>query len=191
MPRSPETSRRPPGVIFAACLLASALFGSVACAGVRSSKSAQQSAKSAQPSAQPSATPARINAGELAKLRWIEGNWRGTRDDGKPPFYERYRFEGDSLVVEGFAEETLSKVARQMRLVIIDGLFGNDDGPYWAASEITDDSITFVPVKGVKNSFRWQKESGDTWKAVLDWPAEDGKPARRLVYKMERWPASK
>lgn len=185
MPRRSETFRGPLGLNFAACLLAATLFGAAACAGGQTSKDSQKAS-------QPSATPARITPQELAKLRWIEGTWRGTRDDGKPPFYERYHFEGDSLVVEGFAEETMSKVARQMRLVIMDGLFGNDDGPYWAASEITDDSVTFVPVKkGVTNSFRWQRESGDTWKAVLDWPAEGGKPARRLVYMMERWPASK
>jgi hypothetical protein len=168
-------------LIFAACVSASALFSFAACAGGQSREGARQSAATA-----------RVSAAGLAKLRWIEGAWRGTGDVDEP-FYERYHFENDStLVVEGFADETLGKVNDVTRFELKDGQFGNvGDGPLWAASELTDDAINFVPLRGARNSFRWQKEPDGTWKAVLDWPAADSKPARRRVYRMERWPQAK
>lgn|GEM_PF-1271267 len=136
--------------------------------------------------------PARISAADLSKLRWIEGSWRGT-GDVKNPFFERYRLDGDSaLVVEGFEDETLAKVSDVTRFELKDGeLGGGNEGSRWAVSELTEDSVTFAPVKGARNTFRWQREPDGNWKAILDWPAADGKPARRRVYKMERWPPQK
>ena len=133
-----------------------------------------------------------ISGAELAKLHWIEGTWRGTGDVEKP-FYERYHFEGDStLVVESFADETLGKVDDVTRFELRDGTFGNwGDGPRWAATLITDDAITFEPVARARNTFRWQRQSKDLWQAILDWPASEGKPARRRNYRMERWPPPK
>lgn len=167
MPRKSKKLRAP------LCLIFAALLVSAACARQ-------------QP------TPARVNASDLARLRWIEGSWRGTGDVEKP-FFERYRFEGDStLAVDGFDDETLNKVTDTTRFELKDGEFGGGgEGSRWAASELTDDGVTFVPVKGARNTFRWQKEPDGSWKAILDWPASDGKPARRRVYKMERWPPRK
>ncbi|HEY0546524.1 MAG TPA: hypothetical protein VGC91_14190 [Pyrinomonadaceae bacterium] len=139
----------------------------------------------------PQAKPKRITPDDLKKLHWIEGTWRGTGDVEKP-FYERYHFEGTTLVVESFTDETLGKVDDVTRFELKDGQFGNyGEGARWAATQLTSDSITFEPVTRARNSFRWQHESKDAWKAVLDWPAMEGKPARQRVYRMERWPAAK
>ncbi|HVF67497.1 MAG TPA: hypothetical protein VM914_07530 [Pyrinomonadaceae bacterium] len=188
MPRKSETLRGTPRLLFAACVTA-ALFGPAADAQTPSGAGSQQ-----QPStpAQPSPKPARVGASDLSKLRWIEGSWRGT-GDVKEPFFERYRLEGDSaLVVEGFDDETLGEVSDATRFELKDGEFGGgNEGVRWAASELTDDAVTFVPVRGARNTFRWQKEPDGSWKAILDWPAADGKPARRRVYRMERWPPRK
>jgi hypothetical protein len=131
--------------------------------------------------------PKRISAGKLKKLRWIEGSWRGTGDVEKP-FYERYRFENEStLVVESFDDETLGKITDVTRFVLKDGIFGNaGEGARWAATELKDDSVFFEPVVKARNSFRWQRESKDVWKATLNWPALGDKPARVRVYRMER-----
>lgn len=187
MHRKSKTLRGPLCVVLAACLTAAALFGSAACA--QQSQTPPGANAVAQ---QPSSTHSHIGKSDLSKLRWIEGSWRGT-GDVEEPFFERYRFEGDStLAVDGFADETLSKVTDTTRFELEDGEFGGGgEGSRWLASELTDDAVTFVPVKGAHNTFRWQKESDGTWKAVLDWPAADGKPARRRVYKMERWPPQK
>ena len=188
MLRNSTLIRGPLGLIFAACVTAATLFNSSACAGGQTPGAAKQD--DAKPSAE--GKPARISAAELAKLRWIEGAWRGAGDVEKP-FFERYRFENDStLAVESFTDETLSKSDDVTRFELKDGQFGNGgEGSRWAASELTDNSITFVPVKGARNTFQWRKESDGTWTATLDWPAADGKPARRRVYKMERWPPAK
>lgn len=48
----------------------------------------------------PQATPSnKFTAADIAKLKWIEGTWRGM--DGDKPFYERYKLEETALVVEG------------------------------------------------------------------------------------------
>jgi hypothetical protein len=78
------------------------------------------------------------------------------------------------------------------RFELKDGMFGNSgDGSRWAATELDDNSITFSPVAKARNTFRWQRESADVWKAVLDYPAGGDKPARQRVYRMERLPQSK
>jgi hypothetical protein len=56
------------------------------------------------------------------------------------------------------------------------------------ATSIDESSIIFEPVTKAANSFRWQRETKDSWKAVLSWPATKDKSARERVYQMERWP---
>lgn len=126
---------------------------------------------------------------DLAKLRWIEGTWRGSGID-QPPFFERYRFEGDSiLAVDGFPDEKLEKVDGTTRFELKDGEFGGgNEGSRWVASVIDEQGVTFEPVAKAKNSFRWERESADTWKAILKWPAGADKQARERIYKMERIP---
>lgn len=128
-----------------------------------------------------------FTSADLQKLRWIEGTWRGTGDTSKP-FFERYRFEGDSvLAVDGFEDETLQKVTETTRFELKNGEFGGgNDGARYVATWITDQGVEFGPAVKVKNSFRWEHESKDVWKATILLPANQTKPARQLVYKMER-----
>jgi hypothetical protein len=129
----------------------------------------------------------KFTAADLQKLRWIEGTWRGTGAVDKP-FFERYRFEGDSvLAVDGFADETLQKITETTRFELKDGeIGGGNDGARYVATSIDDRSIEFGPAVKVKNSFRWERESKDVWKAIIILPANETKPARQFVYKMER-----
>jgi hypothetical protein len=134
----------------------------------------------------------KLSPADVAKLRWIEGTWRGTGDVEKP-FFERYYFENDTtLVVESFADEKLSKVDDITRFELKDGQFGNGgEGSRWTATAVDNKSITFEPVAKARNSFRWERESENLWKAILNWPATDTKPARERVYRMERLPKPK
>lgn len=139
--------------------------------------------------AKPSATPGKnFTPADVAKLKWIEGTWRGM--DGDKPFFERYRVEESALVVEGFEDESLAKVTDTGRFELKDGEFGKTEGDRRsAASEITDNYIQFVPAVGSKgNNFRFEKQNDGTWRAVLEWPATAEKPARQKVYVMEPWP---
>ncbi len=131
-----------------------------------------------------------ITPADLAKLRWIEGSWRGTGDIDKP-FYERYKFENETtLAVESFDDDKFSKATDISRFELKDGEFGSTgpDGSRSAASDIDAISVTFEPVAKSRNSFRFQRESENSWKAILTWPATDKAPAGQRNYLMERWP---
>lgn len=142
-------------------------------------------ASSPQPTVFQKPVPKIISTSDLARLRWIEGSWRGTGDIDKP-FYERYRFENDTtLVMEELADETLSKVNDTTRYELKDGHFSN--GRY-VATALEDKSITFEPVANGQNSFRWERESDHSWKATLWWPATNNAAAGQRVYVLERWP---
>ena len=106
------------------------------------------------------------------------------------PFIERYRFENDTtLAVEGFEGEKLDKVTDVTRFELKDGEFGGgSEGSRYVASSIDDKSITFEPVVKARNSFRWERESENSWKATISWPATDKAPAKQRTYQMERWP---
>lgn len=130
-----------------------------------------------KPSAAPvqsSATPSKpilksITPADLVKLRWIEGSWRGTGEIDKP-FYERYKFETDTtLAVESFDDEAFSKATDVSRFELKDGEFGSTDpdGRRSAASAIDANSVTFEPVLKSRNTFRFERESENSWKAIL------------------------
>lgn len=130
--------------------------------------------------------PKTLTAADLQKLRWIEGSWRGSGDK-QPAFFERYRFENDTTLAVDSLEA--DKVTDTTLFVLKDGEFGGgSEGSRWVATSLDDNSITFEPVTKARNSFRWQRETKDSWKAVLKWPATKDKPAGERVYQMERWP---
>ena len=110
--------------------------------------------------------------------------------DVSAPFFERYRFENaTTLVVDSFFDEKLTTVEDTTRFELKDGQFGNaGEGSRWTATLIDYQGITFEPIAIAKNSYKWQRESDNSWTAILRWPASEGKPARQRVYKMERWP---
>lgn len=128
----------------------------------------------------------KFTAADIAKLKWIEGTWRGM--DGDKPFYERYKLEETALVVEGLKADG-SLDGEPGRFELKNGEFGQGEGDKRsAASEITPDHIQFVPAVGGKmNRFRFERQSNGTWRAVLEWPATADKPARQKIYIMEPW----
>lgn len=147
------------------------------------STSPSASSGQAQSAPAPAPSPLNITTNDLKKLRWIEGTWRGT-GEVQPPFFERYKFENDStLVMEELADESLSKVNSTTRYELKDGRFGTDRA---VATALDDTSVTFSPVDPRRNSFRWQTESKDSWKAILTLPAKGTTPAKETIYKLER-----
>jgi len=159
------------------------------CARTKSDLVAQNGASptaTAQPGASP--VPIKITPADLAKLKWIEGSWRGT-GGGVSPFFERYKFENDStLTVESFADASLSKVDDVSRFELKDGQFSGSDGDSGSvATALDDNSITFAPTGKASNSFRFQRVADNSWKAILNWTDKNG-AAKERVYEMERWP---
>lgn len=177
----------------ATVLLASLLATVFVVAGCARTKSNNEPHASASPSVTPttlqSPVPKHITPTDLAKLRWIEGTWRGTGGD-VPPFYERYKFENDStLVVETLTDETLKTVSDTSRFELKDGQFGNNEGAAGSvATALDDNSVTFAPTGKARNFFRFQHEAENSWKAILNWTDKNG-AAKERIYAMERWPA--
>jgi hypothetical protein len=150
---------------------------STACFGSQSQTQVQTSTLP-----QPQSTPrGDLKQSDLDRLKWIVGDWRGL--DGDKPFYERYRMEEGALVVESYEDDMFSKLSDTTRYALTNGQITN--GSY-AVREITDDSISFVPVGKAANTFTLKQTGDATWTATLDWPATSDKPARQKVYKMER-----
>ncbi len=130
--------------------------------------------------------PKTLTAADLQKLRWIEGSWRGSGDK-QDAFFERYRFENETTLAVDSLEA--DKVTDTTLFVLKDGEFGGgSEGSRWVATSLDENSITFEPVTKARNTFIWQREAKDSWKAVLKRPATKDKPARERVYLMERWP---
>ena len=128
--------------------------------------------------------PPHAAAADVARLRWIEGTWRGT-GDVEAPFYERYRFENDSTLVENGLDSTLTVAQDTARFDLRDGRFGNS---HWQATVLTADSVVFVAASDAARSFRWRRDGRDAWTAAIGIPAQNGKPAAQRIYHMERWP---
>ena len=124
----------------------------------------------------------KFTTADIAKLKWLEGTWRGSGVD-QPPFFERYRFENEStLAVDTFPDEKLDRVEDTSRFELKDGTFGN--GSY-AASAIDNNSVDFQPITA-NNSFRWERVSENAWKATLRTRARGNRPASERIYNMER-----
>jgi predicted small lipoprotein YifL len=130
-------------------------------------------------------TPSKsFTAADIAKLKWIEGSWRGM--EGDKPFFETYAFENDTTLVVKSSDGENSKTTRYE---LKDGEFGNtDENIRSAASEITADHVQFVPVTPGSNSFRFERNLDGTWTATLVWPGSKGRRPGSKVYKMEPWP---
>jgi hypothetical protein len=109
-----------------------------ACSG----RDARNDTEAASPKA--AATPSKnFTPADVAKLKWLEGTWRGM--DGDKPFYERYRIEGTAMIVETLKEDG-SPSGDVGRFELKDGEFGKGEGDKRsAASEITDSFVQFVP----------------------------------------------
>ena len=114
---------------------------------------------------------------EVARLRWIEGTWRGT-GDVDAPFYERYRFENDSTLVEHGLDSTLTVMQDTSRFELTNGRFGN---ARWRATVLAADSVVFAREGTAGQSFRWRRDGADAWTAVIV------SPAGQHTYHMERW----
>ena len=94
------------------------LFIAAACSNAQVANSNQD------PIAQP--TPSnKFTAADIAKLKWIEGTWRGM--DGDKPFYERYKIEKEALVVEGLNADGSVK-GEPDRFELKNGEVGNGEG---------------------------------------------------------------
>lgn len=124
---------------------------------------------------------------DFEKLRWLEGSWRGADANGKNPFYERYRFVGDSKIeTDSFSDSTFSKVDNQSGTYLENGsIYHRSGNNLWTVTRLDDSTIEFSPQEKVANSFKWKKESADAWTARLTTKDASGGVTETL-YRLER-----
>ena len=172
-------------------IASSMVLAALGCAPSDGQKSNSPTNTQSTNAAKSQATPSnKFTAADIAKLKWIEGTWRGM--DGDKPFYERYKFEDTTMVVESLKEDG-SPDGEPGRFELKNGEFGQGEGEKRsAASEIGDSFVQFVPaVAGKGNNYRFERQSGGTWIAILEWTASANKSAQQKVYRMERWEPKK
>jgi hypothetical protein len=130
--------------------------------------------------------PATVTAADLQRLRWIEGDWRGT-GGGVPPFFERYRFLDDSTIASyTFTDSTRAQVADSGRIALSRGVLTSRGGTSaYVATEVGDGRVHFEPQENAANAFTWTRESDSSWTATLRWEDAEGVPQER-AYRMER-----
>jgi hypothetical protein len=155
-------------------------------AGVAQSSPPPQAAKAPQ--------PARLTTRQLAQLRWIVGDWRGSGTNGtvQSPFYERYRFVDDStLLVESFADSTFGLVTETARWELRGGRLANaGTGAQWVAVRLDSRGADFAPVARARNTFRWARAQGAgarpaEWRATIS-PTENAAASAQKHYRMQR-----
>jgi hypothetical protein len=112
------------------------------------------------------ATPFAVS--DFAKLKWIEGTWRGTAP-GQEPFFERYRFVNDSTIeISYYRDSTLARESSTGRVYLTVGRIYHTSGPgRWGATRVDESGIYFIPQVNARNTFAWAYQSADSWTATL------------------------
>ncbi len=128
---------------------------------------------------------ARFGAGDLKKLRWIEGRWSGSAP-GQKPFFEQYRFVNDStLEISYFGDSAFTRTNGGGRVYLSVGRVYHVSGPsLWGASHIDADGAFFVPERNASNSVSWSFQGPDIWIATLRSSATGQEQV--TVYQMRR-----
>lgn len=131
---------------------------------------------------------------DLQKIKWLEGTWKGTYKSSE--FYERITFKGSKVLIETFTDGTLKKKGPDASFELKKGeLLHATEERRWKASAISEDSVQFIPAdppkpgENASASFRFERQSGNTWRAILETPETATRPPLTKVYKMEPWSA--
>lgn len=140
------------------------------------------------------ATTQGFTESDLEKIRWLEGTWRGSYKTFE--FYERISFKGSRIMIETFTDGTLRKNGPPASFELKNGELTHTVGDEkWKAVSVTEDAVQFVPAaepkpgENAKASFRFERQPGNTWRAILDTPETATKPPLTKIYKMEPWSA--
>lgn len=124
-------------------------------------------------------------ATDFAKLKWLEGTWRGSAP-GQEPFFERYRFINDSTIeISYFRDSTLARETGSGRVYLTVGRIYHTSGPgRWGATRVDASGIYFIPQVNARNTFAWAYQSPDAWTATLRSSASGRETV--TVYDMKR-----
>jgi len=125
-----------------------------------------------------------FNADEFARLRFLEGRWKGETPDGTE-FFEVYdRPQPDTFRSRRFTSAAFTEHSDGSTIFLRDGEVTSQWGEFtWRASVIDDASATFEPVNA-PSRFTWRRLDGATLEAHQRWSV-DGKE-QQLTIRMVR-----
>ena len=127
--------------------------------------------------------PAQFALADFANLRYLEGTWRGTMENGKP-FYESYHFVDDSTIIMGnHADSTFRTKSDSTRIVFRHGAIMDSSRSVYAVVSIDSNVVDFRA--SPTYHFTWTREGNDAWTARLYAKQPDGTD-RVTTYPMKR-----
>jgi hypothetical protein len=105
---------------------------------------------------------------DFAKLRWLEGSWRGQIPKGGF-FYETYRLLDDSTIaMRGYADSTLTRANDSANIMFRGGrVVDTSTAAAYAATHLDTSRVDFAPTDRARNHFTWIRQSPDRWTATL------------------------
>lgn len=127
--------------------------------------------------------PAQFALADFAKLRYLEGSWRGTMENGKA-FYESYHFVDDSTITMGnHADSTFRTKSDSSKIMFRNGAIIDSSRSMYTAVSIDSNVVDFRA--NPTYHFTWTRESNDAWTARLFSKQPDGTD-RVTTYPMKR-----
>jgi hypothetical protein len=128
----------------------------------------QPPAAAVQEAARPAAA---VHAEDFARIRWIEGTWRGT-GGGIDPFFERYGLVDDSTLARyTFSDSTLATISDSTRIGLRGGkVLDPIEDPDWQVTAFDSTSWRFEHLRDPGRAFTWRSETPSTWTAHLESP---------------------
>jgi hypothetical protein len=143
-----------------------------------------QPAVQAPPSAAPVAL--RVTPAQFRSLGWLEGRWVGT-ENGASPFYEGYRFAGDTLLRSyDFADSTAAPATDSSAIVLSgDTVLTGSGSSRYVLTALDSATATFEPLRNARNAFTWHRTADSSWTATLSWRDSTGQ-RRQRSYEMRR-----
>jgi imidazolonepropionase-like amidohydrolase len=147
----------------------------------------QQAKSNSTPDKQASAAQ-NFSPKDFQSLRWLAGDWRGSEEDGKNPFYERYRFASeDRIEMQSFKDEAMTQPGSDQSVTFLkNGAIYHQVGrAVWIAERFNNNEIVFAPKENASNSFAWKKESTDVWTVKLSFKNREGQTVEK-IYQMKR-----
>lgn len=131
------------------------------------------------------ARPAAVSRAEFARLRWLEGSWRTTRD-GQRPTFERYGVMNDSTyLIQYLSDSSLTSTRGTAMLQLRKGrLYQMSGQSRWIATEVRPDRIVFVPDEIARTRITYRRESAGRWIRTTSW--DDPSGAHEEVSHLER-----
>ena len=127
--------------------------------------------------------PAKFALADFGKLRYLEGTWRGTMENGNA-FYESYHFVNDSTITKGgHSDSTFKTKSDSSTIVFRNGAILDSSSSVYTAVSLDSTVVDFRA--SPTYHFTWTREGNDAWTAKLFSKQPDGTD-RVTTYPMKR-----